>query len=67
MKEIGQALPWVAFWLVVALFVYIEHKHYIAGHDTLLWEHKTEEEKRLQYAAVLKAEREAGMDKESGQ
>jgi hypothetical protein len=63
MNEIGKAIPWVAFWLVVALYIWIEHKMYLAGHSTLLFEHKTPEEKRLREAAIRKAEIEAGVEK----
>jgi hypothetical protein len=66
MKEIGNALPWVAFWLVVALYIWVEYKLCAAGHSTLLFTHKTPEEKRLREAATRKAEREVfckGTDK----
>ena len=63
MNEIGNALPWVAFWLVVAVYIYIEHKMYMAGHSTLFFEHKTPEEKRLREAIIRKAEIEAGLEK----
>jgi hypothetical protein len=58
MKELASALPYVAFWAFMAWFVYLEHQQYMAGHETWLWTHKTPEEKRLQQAAVMKAEAE---------
>lgn len=61
MEEIGKALPWVAFWCVVGLWVWVAHQQYLAGHSSALFEHKTPEEKRLREAAIRKAEREAGI------
>ncbi len=62
MKELGEALPWVAFWLVVAVCVYVSHVQYMAGHDTAFFFHKTPEEQRLREAAIRKAEKEASVE-----
>ena len=57
MKEIGEALPWVAFWAVIGLCVWVSHLQFVAGYDNWLFEHKTPEEKRLREAAIRRAER----------
>lgn len=64
MSELAGALPWVSFWAVVGLFLWINHKQYMAGHETEIFRHKTPEELRLREAAVRKAELEAGIKKD---
>lgn len=64
MVAIGEALPWVAFWGVVGLWLWISHKQYMAGHDTGLFGHKTDAEKRILEATVRLLEREAGIRKD---
>jgi len=59
MKELAEALPWIAFWAVVGLFVWVSHQQYMAGHDTGLFDHKTPEEIRIREATVQKLEAEA--------
>ena len=56
MKEIAAALPWLAFWGVIALCVWVAHVQFMAGYDTWLFEHKTEAEQRLRAAAIRRAE-----------
>lgn len=43
---------WAAFWMVVAIYIVCECIIYLNGHDTLLWQHKTGEEKALQQKAI---------------
>lgn len=59
MKELAEALPWVAFWAVVGLFVWCSHKQYLARHDTEIFHHKTAEELRIREAVIKKLEAEA--------
>ena len=59
MNAIGEALPWVAFWAVIGLLVWVSHVQYMAGHDSLLFAHKTPEELRIREAVVKKLERAA--------
>lgn len=56
MEYLAEALPWLAFWAVVALFVWVSHIQYMAGHDTGLFEHKTPEEKRIREAVIRQLE-----------
>lgn len=35
-----------------AVYVYVEHLQYVAGHNTVFFAHKTEEEKRLREAQI---------------
>ena len=49
------------FWAFLALFFWIEHTQYMAGHETIIFVHKTPEEKRIQGAMIKKLEREAGL------
>ena len=35
------------FWVFFAVFWYCDHKQYMAGHDTWLFTHKTEAEKKI--------------------
>lgn len=62
MEALAKAQPWVAFWVVIGLLVWVSYLQYMAGHDTFLFEHKTDEEKRLREAVLRKAEREAEQD-----
>lgn len=64
MVAIGEALPWVAFWAVVGLWLWIGHKQYMAGHNAGIFTHKTDAEKRILEAKVRLLEREAGMRKD---
>lgn len=59
MKDLAKALPWVAFWFVFGLFISHEHDQYMAGHETTLYRHKTDEEKRIREAVIQKLEAEA--------
>jgi hypothetical protein len=62
MQALAEALPWVAFWAVVGLVIYLDHVQYMNGHTGLIYEHKTEAELRLQEAAVRLAELDAGIE-----
>jgi hypothetical protein len=62
MNDLYKALPWVAFWAAMALFVWISHKQFMAGYDNSVWVHRTPAELRLQEAAVRRAELQAGIE-----
>ena len=61
MKELAEALPWVAFWLVIGLFVWLDHKQFMAGYTAYIWEHTTPEEHRLREATIRAAELKANI------
>lgn len=64
MKELAEALPWVAMWAVLGLFVWCSHVQYMAGHETGLFEHKTPEEIRIREATIKKLEQSVTKDAE---
>jgi hypothetical protein len=39
---------WAAFWIMCAVYVACDTWLYSQGHETLLWKHKTPEEKAIQ-------------------
>ena len=43
---------WVAFWLMVAVFIICECVIYLHGNDTALWQYKTPAEKVLQQKII---------------
>ena len=43
---------WFGFWIFMAVYAYCEHNQYMAGHETMLWKHKTTEEKAIQAKSV---------------
>jgi hypothetical protein len=47
MEEIGKALPWLGFWFFMSVVWYCDHKQYLAGYDSMFFEHKTEAEKKI--------------------
>lgn len=49
----------IGFWLWLCVMTIIAHKQYMAGHDTWLFGHKTDEEKRIRDAILAKMERSA--------
>lgn len=59
MESIITGLAAVAFWVVVGLFVWLNHVQYMAGHDTAIFTHKTPEEIRIREAVIKKLEAEA--------
>lgn len=61
MSEIGKALPWVAFWIFLAIYLWVDYRMYDKGHETLFFKHKTLEELRIREAVVRKLEKEAGI------
>lgn len=47
MKEVGEGLPWLGFWLFMSVVWYCDYRMYMAGHDTFFFSHKTEQEKAI--------------------
>ena len=54
-------LGWLGFFLVIAVFIYVNHKQYMAGHDNYIFEHKTEDEKRIREAQICILEQQVGI------
>ena len=54
-------LGWLGFCLVIAAFIYVNHKQYMAGHNNYIFEHKTEDEKRIREAQIRILEQQAGI------
>jgi hypothetical protein len=52
-------LEWAAFWIFLAVFVWLNHVQYLAGHANYVFEHRTPHEIRLREAAVVRAEQAA--------
>ena len=50
-KEVNVS-AWAAFWLFAAVFVICDTWLYSQGHETMLWTHKTKEEKAIQQRQV---------------
>lgn len=61
MEVISNGLGWLGFFLVIAVFIYVNHKQYMAGHDNYIFEHKTEDEKRIREAQIRILEQQAGI------
>lgn len=59
MSTINFDLTGFGIMIFLAIVFYIAHVQYMAGHDTWLFSHKTEQEKELQKAAIEKAKMEA--------
>lgn len=58
MNKFCDSLPSAIFWLAVCLFIWVQHTQYMAGHETILFVHKTPEEVRIREAQVRKVEAE---------
>lgn len=54
---------WMAFWLFLAVDTWAEHTQYMAGHETLLFRHRTPEEIRIREATVERLEAQARKDR----
>jgi hypothetical protein len=52
----GNALPWTAFWIFLAVWIYCSHTQYMAGHETTFFHHKTPEEIRIREAVIKRLE-----------
>lgn len=63
MKELAEALPAIAFWCCVALWIWVSHVQYMAGHESSLFEHKTSEEIRIREATIQILEAKAKKEK----
>ncbi len=46
------SLGFFGFWIFLSVFFYVEHRVYLAGHNTLFFHHKTDEEKRIREAQI---------------
>lgn len=49
----------IALAIFGAVYVYVEHLQYMAGHNTIFFAHKTEEEKRIREAQIKYQEAQA--------
>ncbi len=56
----ASGLSWLGFWIFLSVYFVCECWLYLRGHNTLLLEHKTEEEKELRKLTIAKLRREAG-------
>ena len=54
-------LGWLGFFIVIAVFIYVNHKQYMAGHNNFIFEHKTEDEKRIREAQICILEQQVGI------
>ena len=63
MDKFAESLPWVVFWLVFAFFLWLQHVQYMAGHETTIFAHKTQEEIRIREATVKILEAKAASNK----
>ena len=54
-------LGWLGFCIVIAVFIYVNHKQYMAGHNSHIFEHKSEDEKRIREAHIRILEQQAGI------
>lgn len=54
-------LGWLGFCIVIVVFIYVNHKQYMAGHDNYIFEHKTEDEKRIREAQICILEQQVGI------
>lgn len=57
---IVQVISEIAWPLVIYFLVRLDYQLFMSGRDSVLFTHKTPEEKRLQEAIIQKAEKEAG-------
>lgn len=61
MEIIIKGFGWLGICIVIAVFIYVNHKQYMAGHDNYIFEHKTEDEKRIREAQIRILEQQAGI------
>ena len=54
-------LDWLGFCIVIAVFLYVNHTQYMAGHDNYIFKHKTEDEKRIREAQIQILEQQVGI------
>lgn len=64
MNKFSESLPSAIFWVAVCLFIWVEHTQYLAGHETTIFQHKTDTEKRILEAQVRNIEIEATQPKD---
>lgn len=52
-------MAWFGFWIFMTVLLVVDAWLYSKGHSCFIYDHVSDEEKRLREAAALKAEREA--------